>query len=90
MTIRLARDMTVTVLDDGCLELYSEWAAESYRYAPPMAAMWIALQQHAGQLEPAVAALARHWESDPLWVRFEFDTWLGDMRAAGLLFYDDA
>lgn len=89
MAIRIAKDMAVTVTVNGCLELYSEWADEVYRYGPPTAAMWIALQQHVGQPDLAVQALARLWETDPVWVRFELDAWLGEMRAAGLLFLDD-
>ncbi|MET9453031.1 PqqD family protein [Streptomyces cinerochromogenes] len=89
MAIRPARDMTVTVLEDGCLELYSAWADESYRYAPPRAAMWIALQQHAGCPDLAVQTLAKLWDVDPLWIRFELDSWLGEMRAAGLMVWDE-
>jgi hypothetical protein len=86
--IRPARDTTVTVTADGRLELYSAWADESYRYAPPAVAMWIALLRHQGRPDLAVAMLAELWDIEPVWVRFELDGWLSEMRAAGLVCYD--
>ncbi|MFI6584137.1 PqqD family protein [Embleya sp. NPDC050493] len=86
--VRPARDTTVTVTADGRLELYSAWADESYRYAPPAVAMWIALQRHQGRPDLAVAMLAELWGTEPVWVRFELDGWLSEIRAAGLVSYD--
>jgi hypothetical protein len=48
-------------------------------------AIWIALQQHAGHVEPAVEVLAVRWNRNPRWLRADFDTFIGELRDADLV-----
>jgi len=83
--LRWACDVTVTVAAEGCLEVLSRRAGAVFRFSPVATAMWIALQQHEGQLDLAAAELARNWQVDRAGVRAGLDQWMDELRDTGLL-----
>jgi hypothetical protein len=87
MRVRPDPCVTANVTADGCLELLDSRTGMCHRWYPPMAAMWMALQQHDGQPALAATALAAHWRTDPLRIRHRFDPWLTELRELGLVHF---
>ncbi|MEV0558306.1 MULTISPECIES: PqqD family peptide modification chaperone [unclassified Streptomyces] len=73
------------VREDGTLQLESPRTGSTYLCGPMGTAIWIALQQHAGHVEPAVEVLAVRWNRNPRWLRADFDTFIGELRDADLV-----
>ncbi|MFE0021047.1 hypothetical protein [Amycolatopsis sp. NPDC059021] len=85
MLVRTTPGVTPTVLPDGNLELACAVTGERVRCGPAGAAMWIALQQHAGRLDHAARTLAGVWGRDPGRTRAEMAAWARRLCDAGLL-----
>ncbi|WP_158839645.1 PqqD family peptide modification chaperone [Saccharothrix deserti] len=80
-----ARNVAVTITREGYLELKSTETDEHYRGHPVAAAMWIALQQHDGQVDRAAAELADTWEIDYEQIRAYMDAWVNRLVSTGFM-----
>ena len=85
MPIRPATGVTVKLLDNGRLELYSAQTSKRFQCNRVGTAMWIALRQHNGQAGEAAEMLAGMWSTDPANMRADMDVWVGELTDAGLL-----
>jgi len=83
--IRPASGVTVKLLDNGSLELYSPQTAKRFQCNRVGTAMWIALRQHDGQPGAAAEMLAELWQTDPANTRADLDVWVDELTDAGLL-----
>lgn len=87
MRVRPVHGVSVSVDEDGCLELVAESGGRLLRYecGPAGTLMWITLRQHDDNLDAAALALSRLWGMAPSNVRAELDTWVAEMCDAGLV-----
>ncbi|MFR9797760.1 PqqD family protein [Streptomyces sp. MS06] len=85
MPIRPNLGVTAVVLENGGLELYSRRSGVRSCWGPVSTAMWIALRQNGGHLEPAADLLAALWGVDPLCMRSDLDVWVNELGDAGLV-----
>lgn len=82
----LVEPETVTsVREDGTMQLESSRTGSTYLCGPMGTAMWIALRQYAGHVEPAVELLAVRWNKNPCRLRADFDTFIGELEDADLV-----
>ncbi|MFG2096166.1 PqqD family protein [Streptomyces sp. NPDC048612] len=78
--------MSVSIDGNGFLELQVDSVVRPRRYlcSPVCTAMWIALRQHDGDPAAAARMLASLWGTAPGKTRADLDTWLEELRDAGL------
>ncbi|WP_217170929.1 PqqD family protein [Streptomyces sp. AC512_CC834] len=84
MRVLPGSDVAATVLENGELLLRKSGGA-TYTFAPPAAALWIALRQHDGDPVEAANALGDLWDAECVLIRAELEMWIDELRAAELV-----
>lgn len=85
MSMHAATGLTQRMLPTGHLELFCADTGRHVDCEPIATAMWIALNQHNGQLDRAADMLAGVWQANPGDVRDEMIAWAGTLCAIGVL-----
>jgi hypothetical protein len=72
-------------MPDGVLVLLSERTGKLYCCNATAAAMWVALDEHDGQLDAVVTTVAEQHQANPARVRADLDQLVEEWEKAGLV-----
>lgn len=85
MPVRPVPGVTVTVSQNGRLQLFSTHTEKRFECNGVGTAIWIALRQHDGKTGAAASMLANLWHTDPVNTLADIEMWVDELTDAGLL-----